>query len=136
MKFLKFTLALIAILFGLATLLMGSRVLLGANPGYVVYQPLLIFNTLMGALYVLAGISILISLKKAVQLAAIIFSLNLIVLTVIFYLFKENSEIVKQGLEPENIIALESLIAMTFRTSIWLVLLIGFGWVSAKRKLE
>lgn len=136
MRIFKFILALIAILFGLVTLLVGSRVLLGAHPGYIVYQPLLIFNTLMGALYVLAGVSILINAKKAVQLAAVIFSLNLIVLTLVFYLFKESSEIVKQGLEPEIIIALESLMAMTFRTSVWLVLLIGFGWVSSKRKLE
>lgn len=136
MRIFKFILALIAILFGLVTLLVGSRVLLGAHPGYIVYQSLLIFNTLMGALYVLAGVSILINAKKAVQLAAVIFSLNLIVLTLVFYLFKESSEIVKQGLEPEIIIALESLMAMTFRTSVWLVLLIGFGWVSSKRKLE
>lgn len=34
-------LAFIAILFGIATIFAGGRVLLGADPGYVVFRPLL-----------------------------------------------------------------------------------------------
>ncbi len=47
--------AVAAVLFGLVTLAAGARVLAGADPGYVVFTPLLIFNTGMGAAYVLAG---------------------------------------------------------------------------------
>jgi len=45
--------AVAAVIFGLATVTAGGRVLLGySEPGYVVYQPLLIYNTLMGFVYV------------------------------------------------------------------------------------
>ena len=49
-------LAIVAGLFGIATLVAGSRVLLGADPGYVVYRPLLVFNTVMGAAYLVTGV--------------------------------------------------------------------------------
>ncbi len=136
MKVLNFILALVAILFGLVTIWVGSSVFMGVNPGYFVYQPLLIFNTLMGGLYLLTGGIALFSVKKSVQLAAITFALNLIALATVFYLFKESNEIAAQGLEPENKIAIESLAAMTFRTLVWLILLIGFGWVNSKQTLK
>jgi hypothetical protein len=41
-------LAFAAILFGVATIIAGVRVLAGADPGYTVFQPLLIYNTAMG----------------------------------------------------------------------------------------
>jgi len=44
--------AVAAALFGIATLLAGGRVLTGASePGYVVFAPILIFNTIMGGVY-------------------------------------------------------------------------------------
>jgi len=46
----------IAVLFGIATLFAGGRVLLGSDPGYVVFRPLLVYNVLMGLAYVAAGI--------------------------------------------------------------------------------
>lgn len=48
--------ALVAIIFGLATVAAGTRVLMGTSPGYEVFQPLLMFNTLMGFAYIAAGL--------------------------------------------------------------------------------
>ena len=45
-------------MFGVATLFAGSRVLLGSDPGYEVFRPLLIYNTAMGAAYLAAGITV------------------------------------------------------------------------------
>jgi len=123
MKVFRIILVLVAVLFGLLTLFAGTRVFLGADTGYEVYQPLLRFNTLMGGIYILAGLLALWRIKQGVQLAALIFALNLIALTTVFYLFKEG-----------NIISIQSLAAMSFRTAAWLVLLIGFSWVASRYK--
>ena len=40
-------------MFGLVA---GGRVLLGGDPGYVVYLPLLVFNTAMGVAYLFTGV--------------------------------------------------------------------------------
>ena len=40
--------ALVAVRFGVATVVAGSRVLLGADPGYAVFRPLLWCNAAMG----------------------------------------------------------------------------------------
>ena len=55
-KILQGILALVAALFGAATIIAGTRVLAGSDPGYIVFRPLLIYNTAMGAAYVAAGI--------------------------------------------------------------------------------
>lgn len=49
-------LALVAALFGLATIIAGARVLAGSDPGYIVFRPLLLYNTAMGFAYVAAGV--------------------------------------------------------------------------------
>lgn len=40
---------LIAVAFGVLTLFVGTRVLRGADPGSVVFRPLLVYNVVMGA---------------------------------------------------------------------------------------
>ena len=55
-KTLQLLIALIAVVFGVLTLFVGTRVLRGADPGYVVFRPLLVYNVVMGSVYVLAGI--------------------------------------------------------------------------------
>ena len=52
-------LAFVAIAFGLLTVFAGGRVLAGADPGYVVFRPLLVFNFAMGFVYVAAGVAAL-----------------------------------------------------------------------------
>jgi hypothetical protein len=58
--------AVVAAVFGLATIVAGGRVLTGwSDPGYVVYRPLLIYNTAMGVAYLAAGSSVAIDSLRA-----------------------------------------------------------------------
>ena len=59
--------AIVAIVFGLFTVFAGSRVLLEiSDPGYALFLPLLIFNTVMGFIYITAGILIWRNIHKGV----------------------------------------------------------------------
>ena len=98
-------------------MIVGVRVLLGSNPGYIVYLPLLRFNTAMGLAYVAVGVIAWRNLKFGVYGAAGICVLNLFALGSIIYLYT-----------PNGSIARESLQAMTFRTVVWLVLFLVLAW--------
>jgi hypothetical protein len=124
MKITQSVLALVATLFGLITIIAGTRVLLGSDPGYIVFRPLLIYNTVMGIVYVSAGVIAWRNLKQGMYVAAAIFVLNLIVLTAIYLLYTEG-----------NSIAVDSLRAMSLRTIVWLALFAGLGWLSRSNKL-
>lgn len=115
--------AMVAALFGLMTLFAGTRVLLGAAPGYMVFRPLLIFNTLMGFLYLLAALTIWRNVRAGRYAAAAIFLLNLLVLAAVVYLYRTG-----QG------VALGSVQAMTLRTGVWLALLLGLVWLSRRSR--
>lgn len=105
--------AAIAVLFGVATLFAGTRVLLGSDPGYTVFRPLLIYNVAMGAVYLAVGVVIWRNLTWGAYGAGAIFLLNLIVLAGIIILFRSGGAV-----------AVESLRAMTLRTVVWLVLFV------------
>jgi hypothetical protein len=111
-------LAAVAVVFGLATLAAGGRVLWGADPGYVVFRPLLVFNTAMGAAYVLAGLLIWRDRDRGRVAAAALFGLNLLVLAVVVVLYWSGSAI-----------AIDSVRAMAFRTAVWLALFLGLWWL-------
>ena len=98
----------IANLFGFATLFAGGRVLSGADPGYVVFRPLLIYNTAMGLFYIVAGVAIWRGLDWAKRGALAIAALNLIVLSAILLRYSTTGDV-----------ANESLSAMTLRTVVW-----------------
>ncbi len=124
-KYIKITqsvLVLIAALFGLVTIIAGTRVLLGSDPGYIVLRPLLIYNTAMGVVYLAAGIIAWRSLRQGMYVAASIFVLNLFVLAAIYFMYTKGSSI-----------AVDSLRAMTVRTVVWFVLFIGLGWLSSRK---
>lgn len=110
--------AAVAVVFGIVTIIAGSRVLTGTDPGYTVFQPLLVYNTLMGVVYIVGGLMIWRNLRRGKYVAASIFTLNLIVLGGISYLY-----FVSDG------VAVDSLRAMTLRTVVWLVLLLGSVWL-------
>jgi hypothetical protein len=97
-----------AALFGVATILAGSRVLGGAEPGYVALTPLVVYNTLMGFIYVAAAVLIWRRHGRAVAAAGGIFLLNLIVLVAISGLYAVGATV-----------AVNSLAAMTLRTALW-----------------
>ena len=123
MKIIQSALSLIAVLFGLVTIFAGSRVLLGSDPGYIIFLPLLIYNLSMGIVYISAGIIAFRNSKQGMYFAAVIFSLNLIVLAVIFALYEDG-----------KLIAVDSLRAMSFRTVVWLILFAGLGWLNYKSR--
>ncbi|MCW8906737.1 MAG: hypothetical protein OQL28_05780 [Sedimenticola sp.] len=123
MKIAKSIFAVLAVLFGLVTIVAGSRVLMGSDPGYFVYRPLLIYNTGMGIAYVVAGIIAFRNVRQGMYAAAAIFALNLAVLAAIYYLYSEGGQI-----------AVDSLRAMTLRTVVWLALFAGFGWLTRRGK--
>jgi hypothetical protein len=110
-----------AALFGLITIVAGGRVMLGADPGYVVYQPLLIYNTMMGLLYVAVAVIAWRNPAHGRNGAALIFGLNLLVLIGIYLLHSSGAGV-----------AIDSLHAMTLRTAVWLTLLVGF-WLLARK---
>lgn len=100
-----------AVLFGALTIFAGGRVLLGTDPGYVVFRPLLIYNTAMGVAYIAAGIAIWRSITAGRNSAGVIFVLNLAVLVEIAVLYR-----------LEGDVAVDSLRAMSLRTVVWFVL--------------
>ena len=116
--------ALAAALFGLATIIAGSRVLTGSDPGYIVFRPLLIYNTAMGIAYVAAGVIAWRNLDRGKYAAATIFVLNFLVLGATGYLYASGSAV-----------AIDSLRAMIFRTVAWLVLFLGMVWMSHRNHL-
>lgn len=111
-------LAVVAIGFGVVTIFASGRVLLGADPGYVVFRPLLIYNAAMGFLYVGAGIAGWRSIVLGRAAAGAIFVLNLVVLAAIGSLHASGAAV-----------AIESVHAMVLRTAVWLVLFAGFAWL-------
>jgi hypothetical protein len=125
MRILQKALALTALLFGLVTIFAGMRVLFGASPGYSVFWPLLVYNTMMGVGYSLTGIMGWRDIEKGKYAAAIIFVLNLLVLGGIAYLYVAG-----------NVVAHESLLAMILRTVVWLALFLGFAWLIRKKSLS
>lgn len=117
--------AAVAVLFGIATLFAGGRVLLGSDPGYVVFRPLLIYNAAMGAAYLAAGITIWRSINAGRYAAGIIFLLNLLVLAGILVVYHSGGAV-----------AVDSLRAMTFRTVVWLVLFVAVSWLARSRTAD
>jgi hypothetical protein len=118
--------AVVAVLFGIATMISGGRVLTGsADPGYVVFRPLLVFNTAMGAAYLAAGISIWRGLRRGTSAAATVFALNLAALVAIGLLYMRGRGV-----------ALESLWAMTFRTIVWLGLFATLAVAARSRDVQ
>ena len=112
----------IAVLFGVATIFAGSRVLLGSDPGYEVFRPLLVYNTAMGVAYLAAGIAIWRSVNAGRYAAGAIFLLNLLVLVGIVVIYRSGGAV-----------AVDSLRAMTLRTVVWLALFIAAWWLARSR---
>lgn len=110
-------LAVVAVVFGLATIVAGGRVLSGADPGYVVFRPLLVFNTAMGVAYVAAGLAIWRGHRWRASAAGAIVVLNLIALGTILLVYSRGGAV-----------AVDSLRAMTFRSVVWLALFAGLVW--------
>lgn len=114
--------AAVAVLFGVATLFAGGRVLLGSDPGYEVFRPLLIYNTTMGVAYLAAGVTVWRSVKAGRRAAGAILLLNLLVLVGILFIYRSGEAV-----------AVDSFRAMTLRTVVWLFLFLGASWLVRSR---
>ncbi len=117
--------AVIAVLFGLATLGAGVSVLAGADPGYLVFRPLLLFNTAMGLAYVGAGLAMRWRPQAGANAAIVIAALNLLVLAAIVVLHAQGGPV-----------AVDSVRAMTLRAGVWfaLALLMHFAIRAARAR--
>jgi hypothetical protein len=105
------------VLFGLVTLVTGVSVLAGRDPGYLVYRPLLVFNTVMGVVYVVAGVLAWRRARVAWMAAAGIAGANVLVLAYIAALHRAGGPT-----------APESVRAMLLRAGAWLVLTLALVW--------
>ena len=113
----------VAVLFGIATVIAGGRVLLGSDPGYVVFRPLLFYNTVMGLTYIVGGIMIARNLLRGRNAAGLIFVLNLLVLVSIVVAYRQGGSV-----------AVDSLRAMSLRTVVWLLLFAVTAWLARARR--
>lgn len=110
--------AVIAVVFGLLTIFVGGQTLLGySDPGYTVFTPLLIFNALMGFIYAGSGFLIWKKLSTGIKSAKIIFLINVAVLVLILVIYLTG-----------ELVAVDSIKAMSFRTGIWLMIWVGLLW--------
>lgn len=114
-------LAVLAFAFGTATVVAGSRVLLGSDPGYAVYLPLLLFNTGMGVAYLGAAVLIWADLRRGMYAAGAILVLNALVLGGIAWMRSAGADI-----------AAQSLGAMSLRTAVWLLLWAALAWLGRR----
>jgi multisubunit Na+/H+ antiporter MnhB subunit len=111
-----------AIGFGVLTVLAGWSVLVGVrDPGHAVLQPLLIFNAVMGLLYLATGRQILSRRDSARWSAGLIALANAIVLGVL--------------LTPAVPVTGDSLASMGVRTGVWLAITGALFWTSRARKV-
>ena len=100
--------AILAVIFGVVTVLAGGRVLAGVDPGYVVFRPLLLFNAAMGVVYVWAGLRAWRDPRRGRAWARAIALLNLLVLCAVAVAYVAGAGV-----------AVQSLAAMSFRTLVW-----------------
>lgn len=108
--------AVLAGLFGLVTCAAGTRVLSGSDPGYVVFRPLLVFNTVMGLVYVVAAVQIWRHARRGRAWALAIALVNLVVLVAVGGLYATGASV-----------AVDSLRAMTFRMVAWSLAALALG---------
>jgi hypothetical protein len=108
----------VALLFGVLSVVAGGRVLLGGDPGYVVFTPLVIFNTLMGFAYIAAAVVIRESAERGRRAAGIIVLLNLIVLALVVVSWAAAGPV-----------AVDSVRAMALRAAVWIGIVAALGSV-------
>jgi hypothetical protein len=102
--------AIVAGLLGLMAVITGSRVLAGAfDPGYVTHVWLISYNVFMGIVSLVAGVLIWKENENALVLAGIITAAHITVLLLLGTVFVSD-------------VAHQSIMAMIFRSVVWVVL--------------
>jgi hypothetical protein len=101
--------AVLAAIVGIMAVITGSRVLLGFfDPGYQYFTTLILYNVIMGAVSVIAGIFIWQRNNKALLFASTISSFHIIVLIMLLTVFSD-------------VISGQSINAMIFRSVAWVI---------------
>jgi hypothetical protein len=116
--------AVVGFVFGLATIAAGGTVLLGRDPGYSVYRPLVAFNTVMGLVYVWVGVAAWRRQAAGRTLAGVIAVVNAMVWCWVFIRFMTGGHVVAE----------DSVRAMTLRVSVWVVLYAVLVWVWRRKR--
>jgi hypothetical protein len=106
-----------AVVFGVVTVMAGGRVLLGGDPGYLVFRPLLLFNTGMGAVYLIAGALVWRGAPSGRRLAGAIALVNAVVLAGVTAIWFAGGPV-----------APDSVGAMAFRTLVWAAIWASLIW--------
>ncbi|MDP2207543.1 MAG: hypothetical protein Q8K98_02050 [Bacteroidota bacterium] len=111
----------IAVIFSILTTVDGFQVLLGiSKPDYIVLQPLLIYNVIMGVVGVIVGVMLWLNRERALKLAVIVTSMHLIVLALVSMMHLAGGAV-----------ALHSVKAMGLRSIVWLGI-VWLTWMSKK----
>lgn len=110
--------ATLAVLIGLLSITAGVSVLLGiSSPTYIVLQWLVIYNVVLGFVSLIAGIGLWTQQKWGITIATTIASLHGLVFITLISMFALG-----------RTVALKSIMAMLFRTAIWLVIIALLAW--------
>lgn len=110
--------ATLAVLIGLLSIKAGVSVLLGTSaPTYPVLQWLVIYNVVLGFVSLIAGIGLWTQQKWGITLSIVIVSLHGLVFIALIAMFALGKAV-----------ALKSIMAMLFRTAIWLVIIALLAW--------
>ena len=91
--------AVVAVIFGVATVAAGIRVLAGSDPGYTVFRPLLLFNTVMGFAYIAVGVLAWKRSRFGTRGAGLIALLNLMALGGIAWLYAADRPVAMTSLQ-------------------------------------
>lgn len=109
MKLMHKTAAILALLIGGISVIAGSKVLLGLDvKNYTVFNCLIIYNIILGIISMIVAFLIWKNLKSSKKMTITILASHTLVLTYLYF-FSEA-------------VALESIKAMSFRVSIWIVI--------------
>ena len=104
--------AVIALLIGMMSVLVGTRVLMGmSTPEYHVMDWLVVYNVFAGIISIAVSILIWKEYWRAFTASVLIAASHIIVLVLLILAFNE-------------ITAIESIKAMTFRSTIWIIIIL------------
>ena len=102
--------AILGMIMGFLSIMAGSKVLLGiSSPNYIVLHWLVIYNVTLGVVSVFTGVGLWRLRPWAISLAGLIAASHAFVLVVLIVFFMSG-----------NSVAHQSILAMLFRTTVWL----------------
>ncbi len=112
----------LASLLGVMSVIAGSRVMIGSfDPGYITFPLLISYNIIMGIVSIPVGLLIWRNHKYAIGFSIFITLSHLGVLVSLLTVFN-------------SIISVQSIHAMIFRSTTWVLLLLLLTWIRSDKK--